>query len=485
VGGDAVPDEAFQTLVVSRARLKRMSRQRVAFACMLLMGGVSDFAADRPDYKQLRYDEDYRFLAARDQDSDFFDPVKFIRLNESGTAYLTIGGEIRQRYEYFENPLWGDAPQDPNGYLLQRYMLHSDLRWTETFRLFAQLKSGIETDRTGGPRPSDRDELDVHQAFFDIKVPIGSSGSLTIRPGRQELVYGSSRLISSREGPNVRQSFDAARGIFMMGNARVDAFAARPVETDPGVFDDDTDMERALWGLYSVFQIDAMRGGNLDVYYLGFENEGARFDQGSGHEERHSFGTRIWGELSGWDYNFEFVYQFGNFGVGDIRAWTAASDTGYTFQDLPLKPRVGLRADITSGDRDRTNPDLQTFNPLFPKGSYFTESALIGPANHIDLHPSVTLHLTDALTVTLENDTFWRESVDDGLYGPAVNLLRSGANSRARYVGTQPSIVFEYEPNRHLTFVASYSHFFSGRFIKESGPGEDVDYVTAWVTFRF
>jgi hypothetical protein len=442
-------------------------------------------SGERPDFKQLRYDEDYRFLAEAKNDRELFDPIKFLRLNDAGTAHLTLGGEIRQRYEYFENPLWGTAPQDPNGYFLQRYMLHSDLHWTDAFRLFVQVKSGIDTDRTGGPRPSDRDELDLHQAFFDIRIPIGVEDSFVLRPGRQELAYGSSRLISTREGPNVRQSFDAVRGIFSFGDSRIDAFISRPVETNPGIFDDDPDVDRALWGLYSVLPIRVLPGGKMDLYYFGLENERARFDQGLAKEERHSLGTRVWGEANVWDYNFEFVYQFGRFGAGDISAWTAASDTGYTFERALFKPRIGLRADITSGDSDPQSPNLQTFNPLFPKGSYFTESALIGPANHIDLHPSIAFQLTEHLTLTLENDTFWRESLDDGLYGPAVNLLRSGATSRARYVGTQPSILIEYQPSRHYSFVANYSHFFSGRFIKESGKGEDVDYVTTWITFKF
>ncbi|HVK57832.1 MAG TPA: alginate export family protein, partial [Candidatus Kapabacteria bacterium] len=429
--------------------------------------------------------EDYRFLAHPHEETDFFDPIKYVPLNKCGTAHLTLGGEVRERYEYFHNPLWGSAPQDPDGYLLQRYMLHSDLHWTEQFRLFVQLKSGLQTDRTGGPRPPDRDELDLHQAFVDVKIPIGEEASFTLRPGRQELAYGSSRLVSVREGPNVRQSFDAMRGLLRMDGVKMDFFGSRPVETDPGIFDDGTDSDRALWGVYSVFPLPVIAGGNVDLYYLGFDNEVAEFDQSTEEETRHTIGTRIWGEGRGWDYNFEFVYQFGSFGGGDISAWTAASDTGYTFKEMRFAPRIGLRADITSGDRDPSNPDLQTFNPLFPRGSYFTEAALIGPVNHIDLHPSITLQLTEAVTLTVENDVFWRESTRDGLYGPAVNLLRSGENSDASYVGTQPAVTVEYELNSHFSFVAHYSHFFSGRFIKESGPGEDVDYVTAWVTFKF
>ena len=33
--------------------------------------------------------------------------------------------------------------------------------------------------------------------------------------------------------------------------------------------------------------------------------------------------------------------------------------------------------------------------------------------------------------------------------------------------------------------VVDYSHFLAGPFIKESGPGNDVDYATSWVTYKF
>ena len=85
--------------------------------------------------------------------SDLFDPIKYVPLNESGGAYLSFGGEARIRYEYFHNPQWGLAPQDDNGYWLQRYMLHADAHVTDWFRAFVQFKSGLETGRNGGPAP--------------------------------------------------------------------------------------------------------------------------------------------------------------------------------------------------------------------------------------------------------------------------------------------------------------------------------------------
>lgn len=42
-----------------------------------------------------------------------------------------------------------------------------------------------------------------------------------------------------------------------------------------------------------------------------------------------------------------------------------------------------------------------------------------------------------------------------------------------------------YTPTRNWTVLALASYFGAGRFLRETPPGEDVIYVTAWVTYRF
>ncbi len=438
-----------------------------------------------PPYQQLRYDEDYSYLRDPTRRTEFWDIIKYVPFNDKGDWYLSTGGEARERYEYFHNSLWGQGPQDSNGYLLQRYMLHADLHLGPYVRFFGQLKSGLENGRTGGPRPTDEDKLDVHQVFLDGVLGFGDNASLTLRGGRQEMAYGSSRLVSVREGPNVRQSFDGLRMILNAGAWRVDGFVTRPVETNPGYFDDGSDRTRAFWGGYAVRPFPVLPEGNIDLYYLGIRRKEAEFDQGTASELRHSVGMRLWGRTQAWDYNFEFVYQWGNFGSGRIQAWTIASDTGYTIRSMLFTPRIGLKANIASGDRDPTDPDLQTFNALFPRGAYFSEASLIGPANFMDLHPSLELRLTERVTLTTDWDFFWRQSLKDGIYGNAVNLVRSGQGSRARYIGSQPQTQVEWRANRHLTFTAVYAHFLAGPFLKETRPGKDVDYFTAWATYKF
>lgn len=433
----------------------------------------------------VRYDEDYRYLSDLTNRTDFFDPIKYIPLDKRGNWYASFGGEMRERYEYYENYNWGLGPQDPNGYLLQRYLLSGDLHYGDTFRAFGQFMAALEDGRVNGPRPTDEERGDLHQGFFDVKLGEEEFGKWTTRVGRQEMFYGSQRLVSVRESPNIRLSFDGARLIYQNDLLRVDAFATKPVKTVEGYFNDEPNPDSTFWGLYGVLPLSFLPGGNVDFYYLGFENDQAVYFQGTGREVRHSIGTRIWGKQSAWDYNVELVYQFGSIGDADISAWTAASETGYSFGSVPLRPRLFLKADVASGDRDPDDANLQTFNALFPKGAYFSETGLIGPANIIDVHPGLELQLTRRLSFIGDWDFFWRESTGDGIYNNALKLARPGSGTDARYIGSQAQAMLQWNLSRHVSVVAVYAHFFAGDFLKESPPGDDVNYVSGWLTFRF
>ena len=458
----------------------------VGFTVALGFAGRGDAAcpASRPPYATLRYEEDYRFLRDPACRTDAWDALKYVALDRAGDIYLSTGVDARLKYEYFSNFLWGQGPQDGNGYMLQRYLVHGDVHVTPYARVFVQLESALEEGRRGGPRATDEDTLDLNQAFVDGVAPLGDGRSLTLRVGRQELSYGSQRLVSVRESPNVRQAFDALRLIFTVPGARIDGFVSRPVDVHAGIADDRPNGPRSFWGLYAVVG-SLVPESRTDLYYLGLTNDHARFDQGLAPERRHTVGARLWGRPGAWDYNVELIYQWGTFEHGSIRAWGAASDTGYTFRSWPGRPRLGLRADVNSGDRNPGDRTLQTFNALFPRGSYFGEIAILGPANLFDVHPSIEAHPADALTITLDADSFRRQSDRDGVYSPSGALLRSGRRSRAMHVGEQVGIQAEWRVDAHLSLVANYTHFFAGRFIRETGPGKDVDYTTAWAQYRF
>lgn len=140
-----------------------------------------------PPYLQLRYLEDYSYLQDKSLRREPLDRLKYVPLRkERPDWYLSIGGEIRQRYEVFRNDNWGRAPADNNGYSLQRYMLHTDWHFGKNVRAFVQLRSNVEAGRVGGPRPVvDENKLDFNQAFVDLSFGAGENSTVTFRVGRQ------------------------------------------------------------------------------------------------------------------------------------------------------------------------------------------------------------------------------------------------------------------------------------------------------------
>jgi hypothetical protein len=161
-----------------------------------------------------------------------------------------------------------------------------------------------------------------------------------------------------------------------------------------------------------------------------------------------------------------------------------ASDTGYRLQ-LRGTPRIGLRADVTSGDGDRSDDVLATFNPLFPKGAYFGLIAPVGPLNHRDLHPSVEFTLPMRWSVAASWLFFWRTNAADGLYGVPGTLLRPAEGTQAHFVGQSPGVEVNWRATPHLSFTGDLSWFSAGAFLKEAPPARTITYVAAWTTYRF
>ena len=190
---------------------------RIALIAGLLAfpaASLADEAAQPTPYpKILRYEEDYRYLADPTKRSDFWDPIKFIPLTPSKESYLTIGGEWRERYENFDPPAFGLTGIGHDEFVLHRLLLSGDLHLGEEFRTFVQLGSHFESGRKGLPVPTDEDDLDLQQGFLELNFDVTETTNAGLRAGRQEIILGSGRLVTIREGTNVRRSFDGARAM--------------------------------------------------------------------------------------------------------------------------------------------------------------------------------------------------------------------------------------------------------------------------------
>ncbi len=490
----------------------------------------------RPPFQLQRAEEDWRGWVGA---GGLRDRLKDLPLG--GGARLALGADVRLFAERFawEDFGLGTPPRDAS--LMQRVMLHGDVRFGPRLagrpesdrsavggsggrlapRLFVQLRNGVVRGRRGEPRPPDTDTLGVHQLFVEVARdhPGRHAPDVALRVGRQEFYYGTARLLHVREGPNVRQSFDALR-LILRGSAdpasartpswRADLFAGSVAPTGAGVLDEGPDRSRRIWGLYVSARAPHGDTGEAtrDVYYLGHARDRATFAQGTGLERRHTVGVRLAGTRAlgaatlGWDW--EPMLQWGRFAPrpaatahpgsapapGRIRAWTVASETRWEWGRAPLRPLVAVRADIASGDRDPRDRDLQTFHPLYPRGNYFGQFSPVGPANFMDLHPRVELSPRDMVTLTAEWLAFWRQSTRDGTYDPVGGLLlaprdAAGAFASGRLVGHQPAFALAWTPDRHTTVTVLGGTFLPGRFVRETSPGRRIGYAGAQVAFRY
>ncbi|CAH2602608.1 Alginate export family protein [Rhodovastum atsumiense] len=432
-------------------------------------------------YRLMRYNDDFTALKDPAKRSDFWDPIKYIPLGAPfDSGYLSFGGELRERFESYQNPNFGIRAPGHNAYLLHRLLLHADLHADEHLRFFLQFGQFQRIGERGLPSTTDIDRLDLTQGFVDFTPPTPWGDGPTLRAGRAEMAYGFQRLVAVREGPNVRRAFDGVRAIQSIGGATINLFAVRPVADYAGVFDDRTNMKQALWGSYVTVPVWGPL--SADLYWFGYENLSATYRGRTGHERRNSFGTRLFGKAAGWDWNAEAVLQSGTFANQSISAWMVSGIAGYTFRSLPWQPRLGLEGTAASGD-DRSSATIGTFNPMYPRLPYFAETSLLVPANVYDIRPVVSFTPLRDVTVVLGWDMLWRMSTTDGLYGSGMTMYPGTNRVTASRVGTEVSFDIRWRPTQHLTLGAIAAEFRAGPAITAAG-GKNVDFFALFATYK-
>jgi hypothetical protein len=450
------------------------------------------FARSPPAYTVLRYDEDYSYLNDPAARTDVFDPIKYIPLSERSDLYLTLGGQLRDRYEYFNNNLFGSGPQDRNGYNLLRLMANADLHLGPHVRMFVEGISATEQGRVGGPRPSDLNQVDLFQAFVDIMLPLASDASLELRGGRQVIVFGAERLVGVSDFTNVRRTFDGARATLTTTGNTLDLFYARPVRVLPHDLDDDFP-DTFIAGVYDTWHLSGVWEAakpKLEMYAYYVNRQSITFNQTTAGANRYTFGARFTASPKPFDFDIEPDYQVGRFNGQATRSFSVAAIAGYAFQQVMLSPRPFIGFDIASGGQ-RNNPG-DTFDQLFPSGhDKFGIIDAIGRQNIIDVHPGFTLNLlknkpgAKLLTLLAQYRQFWRESNQDAVYTASGSILRASGGSNASSIGGEFDMQVDWKLERHISVYAGYCHFFHGAFISATGPHSDIDFAYSALTFTF
>jgi len=447
----------------------------------------------RPGYENRRFDEDWSFLDETESDH-FLDPIKYIPIDEAGVVWLSFGGQLRGRSEFWNDFLFGASiPEEDDAYALLRVRLHGQVHVTKYARIFAEFQGSYSTDRElqGQKRFVDKDIARLQNGFVELVLPIDDLGqtssgtTLAFRGGRQELQFGAQRLVSPLIWANVRNTFDGALLHVDAPGIEASGFWSRPVQTAQNGFDKSTS-QLEFFGIYGSAELPRRLGPlRLDLYWLGLERDSGLPDTPTGKGTRHTLGGRIHGELgsTGLFLDLEGAAQIGSQSGGTISAGMVSLLLSYPFASVTTEPELYAGADWASGSRTGTR---STFNQLFPLGhAYFGYIDVVGRQNIRTVHGGLSFSPIRKARVALTWHGFWLDEPGDALYAPSGAPIRRDPTANERFVGAEMDLSASYEIITGLFALAGYSHFFSGAYLAESGPDKDVDFGYLQLQYDF
>jgi hypothetical protein len=460
--------------------LSKLARLASALAMLSLTSiRVSADTSERPAIAFNRWAEDWSVLANPDVPRESLDELKYIPLSNHDThTYLSFGANIRERFEVNDNN-FGTGGNQQDSYVLSRTEVHFDLRIHGQVQVFFQLQSDMSPGKQR-PSPVDQDRLGIEQGFVAVSEPLGD-GVVVIRLGRQENGFDLQRFLSVRDGPNVRQSYDGVSIAYTRGPWRFITLYTHPVENRNTSLLDDYSSPHLSFGLVRM-ERQVTSSSSLSAYVGQFRQDDARFPGASGNERRDLVEVRYTGVSGRVDWDAEAMSQNGRIGAQAIRAWATGSVIGRTFGSTRFRPRISVQFDAASGDKSPTDHQLDTFNPLFPSGHYFTTAGYTTYANLVHVKTDLSVNPRTNAKLTSGIGVEWRETIADAIYTlPAVPVPNT-AGRGGRYVGTYGQFRADWGLTPHAALALEAVHFSAGATVVSVG-GHATNYFGAEVRY--
>ena len=499
-----------KTLLVSAAT----ATAATAFAAPPLDFGYSSPSRPTPGYlnEWLRTDDPYM----SQWDIGINERLRYEDRSHGGFTAAGSGADFR-----------ATGVNNDNHYFLSRTLprLGYTSKW---FQLFAQGEnSSVTGDRRvsvpgsstslgkGGSSPESNGPMDLHQGY----VFLGNHKEfpVSLKLGRQEMIYGDERLIGASMWNNVGRTFDAAKMRYQNSWFGVDAFASRVVLAEDNKFDTSNPHDN-FWGLY--FDTAKIPKNKTEFYFLGRNASGqaTTLTYASPYSVAtaraiYTIGMRLKASTNDWgnfDYTVETAGQFGRFvepsgRSEEQRAYMAFGGVYYTWKESTFTPKVGLEFNYASGDGDPSDNVHGTFENLYPTNHKFYGYAdFFSLQNLIDPRAILSLKPTARTTVTAEGHLFWVADTHDSLYtvtgarrgtpalqAPAARGTGYGINPDADpYVGAEVDLIASWAISPFISFDAGFSHLFHGAYISDSfakvpGGATDSEWIWLQTTINF
>jgi hypothetical protein len=380
-----------------------------------------------------------------------------------------------------------------------RVRLNIDADVHEHLRAFFQLQDsrfwGVEANGLGNTARAQgalggvalQNTLDMHQGYIDIRKLFNQP--VTMRVGRQEIIWGDHRMFGSFGWHNVANSWDAIRGMYDTENYAAEAWAAI-TRHDPsagatfnaqGGLRQKSNDHQVYASMFTFKKL--VPASTLQLMIMTDNDQMERTQVGrsnfTGNKKIWNAGFRIAGKVGkAIDYSGEYHEQWGKLSHANHRARAGYAAMGYTFHEVGWKPRIGLEGNWSPGSghgpaSTRTEKS-RTFWNFYPTNhkhyGYMDQMAWM---NMRAVRGSVKVKPTKKLVAWADVWGFWLDNVHDSWYNAAQAQMRgytTGTQPRNpdSYLGTELDLTAKYKLYKNVGLQAGYSHFFNGDYIEDT-----------------
>lgn len=401
-------------------------------------------------------------------------------------GHVIFGIEDQTRFEYRDNNFdfnSGVRTINDDSWFLNRFRLSLQLKPVDWLTFFVQGQDSREfgSNRANIPNvlgAEGDNPFDLRQAY--VEIGDGKAFPLSVKAGRQVLLYGDQRLIGPLEWSNLSRAFDAVKVRWTGKNGLwVDAFVSSVVVPDRSGFDQ-SDWNSVFSGIYAHIPTFGVQDTELYVLNLDDTNRDVHFVTLGSHIKSQP------GALGAWDYEGELAVQTGTAGGKDLSAFASYIEGGYTFASA-WKPRIGLEYSYGSGDGNATDGKQGAFQNLYPTNH--PNYGYMDLFSWSNMHDAV-LHLsgkpTSKITTGLDWHSFWLSTTaDTWRRANAKTTVRDANAAASNYAGSELDALVTYTACANFSVTAGYSHFFAGNYLKDTGAGSDADFVYLMTSFKF
>jgi hypothetical protein len=383
---------------------------------------------------------------------------------------LTIGGEVRARGESRQNFDLNETRDDENSFIFLRSRFNVKFDATDNISAFIQFQDA----RTFGDEAStlsDDASADVRQAYFDARQIFGSP--VAVRVGRQELSYGSERLVGAVGWSNVGRSFDAVKFTMPIDKVTLDLFGSTIVETNAN----DNDLHfYGLVGTYKDTPVTFMpyvfvkRDGRGN-----FTAERSAVD--TGNMINYTAGAYLtWKIAPSLTLDAEGAYQGGEWSSDEIDAW--AGHVGLAWRITPSHDLTLYgEGNWASGDDNATDGTREAFDNLYPTNHKFYGYADFFQWSNIENYRlGLSFKPVPTITAAVDYHLFMLDTTRDAWRNAVGGTVRAANSFTENDIASEIDLTLTHKWGNHFDMLIGASHLWTDQVMTGSGQEEDAQF---------